>query len=95
VPIVLYWRPGPGAPLWAAVFGRDTPIAVVPEGLNQRLLEWNARYHADKVPDREDGDPAWLREGVGLLAEVRRALGDGYRVEATDPWWPDDPAAGS
>ncbi len=93
---VLEWKPGPGGPLWVHIFDRDSPLDIkVGDDLKRRLLRWNAGYRADRLPLEGTSDTTWMREGIGLLTEVRRALGPGYQVVAADPWWPDDPSAGS
>jgi hypothetical protein len=93
--ILFEWRPGPTAPLCVQIFERCTPIRLeAHKELSERLLRWNADYRAEKLPSDGTGDADWLAEGIGLLAEVRRVIGEGYRVEAADPWWPDDPDGG-
>lgn len=92
---VLEWKPGPGGPIWAHIFGRDTPMDIrVGEDLKRRLSRWNAGYRADRLPLEGNGDTTWMREGIGLLAEVRRAVGARCQVVAVDPWWPDEPTGG-
>ncbi|MBU8866644.1 hypothetical protein [Paenarthrobacter aromaticivorans] len=50
-------------------------------------MSWNSQFEEDKVPLSGPGDAGWVVEGVRLLRQVRVALGTGYNVVVTEPWW--------
>jgi len=87
------------APLWKAP-GRggqlvdsgalDLPLDL-PLDLAARLATWNQRYAEDKLPITGEGDPEWLEQGIGLLAEVRRCLVGSFDVAVSEPWWGEEP----
>ena len=82
---------GPG-PLWADGKPVNPSSLDIPRDLAARVTAWNSSYAEAKVPLEGPGDPAWIREGSGVLAEIRAALGSEYEVVVTEPWWGEDPA---
>ena len=62
----------------------------LPFDLVERLTAWNSQYAEEKVPLEGAGDSAWLGEGAHLLRRTRDALGPGYQVVVTEPWWGED-----
>lgn len=81
---------GPG-PLWDRGGPVDLATLEIDGLLAERLAAWNAAYEEHKVPLDGEGDAAWLIEGAELLAEIRAALGNQYRVVVTEPWWGEAP----
>jgi hypothetical protein len=63
----------------------------VPPELEERLRAWNCQYSEEKIPIDGPGDAAWLREGTDLLRRTRAALGSGYQIVVTEPWWGGEP----
>ena len=59
----------------------------LPRELAEQLTSWNSRFEEDKVPLEGRGDVGWVAEGVHLLRQVRLALGAGYNIVVTEPWW--------
>lgn len=51
----------------------------------------NSQFEEDKVPLSGPVDAGWVVEGVRLLRQVRVALGTGYNVVVTEPWWGEAP----
>lgn len=77
---------GPG-PLW-----NDNGQPVEPEslaispGLAARVRLWNSSYAENKLPLDGPGDAGWLAQGVDLLLQLRRELGDSVDLRVTEPW---------
>jgi hypothetical protein len=89
-----FWPDYGAGPLWSA---SGDPVDLeqlrLPVALVERLRGWNGEYREDKIPVEGLGDRTWLEEGVELLRRTREALGSGYRVVATEPWWGKQPSA--
>lgn len=78
----------PAGPLWSDDGKPVDPITLgCSSDLAARLSAWNAAYREDRLPTEGQGDAGYVQEGVRLLAEVRRAVGDRARVVVTEPWW--------
>ena len=83
---LLWLRHGPGGtalPLTDLPLSRDTRLA---------LSDWLSAYSDDKLPMDGPGDPAWMKQGIALLARCRAELRPGYAVVVTESWW-GEPAA--
>lgn len=83
-----FWPDYGKGPLWTE---RGTAVALdeisLPADLAERLRAWNRQYSEEKIPIDGAGDAAWLREGTDLLRRTRGALGSGYQIVVTEPWW--------
>jgi hypothetical protein len=82
---------GPG-PLWTddgkPVDLRSLDLSV---DLVEQLEDWNSQYAEKKIPLEGLGDARWLNEGRNLLCRTRDALGPGYQLVVTEPWWGENP----
>lgn len=89
-----WWPDYNTGPLWSDG-GREVDLAEL--GASAELVDqvrnWTAGYRDDRLPIDGRGDERWLQEGVQLLADIRRALGVGYEVVVTEPWWGEEPVA--
>ena len=87
-----FWPEYNSGPLWTSA-GKSVDLASLPlpHELVERLSKWNARYSDSKLPF-ESHDEVWIREGTSLLQEVRSALGEGFSVMVTEPWWSETPS---
>ena len=86
-----FWPDYNAGPLWTAD-GQQVDLASLglSEELRRRLLEWNGQYDDKKLPfDQDDLD--WLADGRELLSAVRSALGEGFAVVVSEPWWGEEP----
>ena len=88
-----FFRPdyGPG-PLWEQGKPADLRSLGLPYELAEQLISWNSQFEEDKVPLEGPGDVGWIAKGVHLLRQVRLALGSGYNVVVTEPWWGETPS---
>lgn len=81
-----FWPEYGSGPLW--VDGSPVDAAeLLPADLAGRLATWNDAHADEKLPIDGAGDPAWMAEGAGLLAEVRAALAVTQVVVVDEPWW--------
>lgn len=84
---------GPG-PLWTDKGKVASPTELgLPGELAVRLDTFNAAYEEWRLPREGPGDPAYIAEGIALLAAVRSAIRPEYRVIVTEPWWGEPPIA--
>lgn len=81
---------GPG-PLWEQGKPADLRSLGLPRELAKQLTSWNSQYEENKLPLDGLGDDGWVAEGAYLLRKVRLALGAGYNVVVTEPWWGEVP----
>lgn len=90
---VLEWWPDYGHTPLVGDGGVAAPLNSLglDESLCERLARWGNEYAEDKLPIDGAGDPAWIAEGVALLAEVRKAVSGRYEVVVTEPWWGEEP----
>lgn len=86
-----FWPDYGAGPLWEQGKPGDLRSLGLPRELSEQLMSWNFQFEEDKVPLSGPGDAGWVAEGVRLLREVRLALGAGYSVVVTEPWWGEAP----
>ena len=93
VDVLELWPDHGHSPLWSSAQKRyvDPAELPVPASLAERLTTFGDGYAEERVPVEGEGDPAYLAEGTALLAELRSALGDRYRVVVTEPWLGEEP----
>jgi hypothetical protein len=86
-----FWPDYGSGPLWSTngTVVDGAAIGLQPD-LLFRLRTWNSAYAEDKLPmDKISTNPGWIEQGRDLLAEIRQALGEGYELKTTEPWWGD------
>jgi hypothetical protein len=89
---LVFWPDSSGGPLWDEA-GEQLPLAALPvaDDVRDRAQAWVAQYDDGRLPIDRPGDVVWLEEGRGVLSELRQALGGGYDVVVTEPWWGEEP----
>ncbi|TFB84115.1 hypothetical protein E3O44_16685 [Cryobacterium algoricola] len=95
--ITLEWWPDYGAgPLWRSSGRGGAPAELeslaLSDGLKNRLRDWNDGYEEEALPIDGPGKPAWLSEGITLLALARKELVGVAVILTTEPWWGETPS---
>jgi hypothetical protein len=87
-----FWPEYRGGPLWTTA-GQSVDLADLPisDDLRDRVAVWSSKYGDEKLPTEGPGDPEWIADGRGLLAELRSAVRPDYEVIVTEPWWAEEP----
>lgn len=85
-----FWPEYNAGPLWAGGDAVDLGLLGLSDGLQARLVSWNAMYSDDRLPF-ESNDVVWLAAGRSLLRELRIALADTHSIVVREPWWGEEP----